>query len=195
VGISLNWLIKILGRLLGGGALPIVCILLWDRTSTFAVIVSPIIGLVSGLTSWMVATNYHFERMEFSDRRLCELGDGCCKHSYSYLPGTEQEEIGGFEATEVDSKGNTVPEKIDVPNDMEQAPNDKPAGKVVEENAATEELKPIEGEEYVAEEALTPEEVSSQKILAWSTLIIGTLVFMIVSLFSYPSAIASLTNQ
>jgi hypothetical protein len=100
-----------------------------------------------------------------------------------------------IEATEADSKGNTVLEKINVPNNMEQASNDKPAGKVVEENAATEELKPIEGEEYVAEEALTPEEVSSQEILAWSTLIIGTLVFMIVSLFSYPSAIASPTNQ
>lgn len=33
-----------------------ICILLWDQTSTFAVIVSPIIELVSGLTSWVVAT-------------------------------------------------------------------------------------------------------------------------------------------
>jgi Na+/proline symporter len=56
VGISLNWLIKILGCLLGDGALPMLSILLWDRASTFVVIVSPIIGLVSGLTSWMVAT-------------------------------------------------------------------------------------------------------------------------------------------
>jgi len=46
----------------------------------------------------------------------------------------------------------------------------------VEENAAAEELKPIEGEEYVAEEALTPEEVKSQKRLAWSTLVTGTLI-------------------
>jgi uncharacterized integral membrane protein len=77
---------------------------------------------------------------------------------------------------------------MDVPKDMEQAGSEKHdgiAGRVVEENAAAEELKPIEGEEYVAEEALTPEEVKSQKRLAWSTLIIGTLVFMIASLFIF----------
>lgn len=76
---------------------------------------------------------------------------------------------------------------MDVLRDMEQAGSEKRdgmAGRIVEENAAADELKPIEGEEYVAEEALTPEEVKSQKPLAWSTLIIGTLVFMIVSLFT-----------
>jgi len=90
-----------------------------------------------------------------------------------------------IEASErVDSRGNTVPEKMNVSNDMEQAGSEKrdgTAGRVVEENAAAEELKPIEGEEYVAEEALTPEEVKSQKRLAWSTLVTGTLIFMIVS--------------
>ena len=42
--------------LLGGGALPMAFIVLWDRTSTFAAIVSPLVGLCSGLIAWMVAT-------------------------------------------------------------------------------------------------------------------------------------------
>jgi Na+/proline symporter len=194
VGISLNWLIKILGCLLGGGALPMVCILLWDRTSTFAVIVSPIIGLVSGLTSWMMATKMRSGTINITTTSnvwssltgdCVSLGMGAVSIvTFTFLVPNKKKLV-VIEATEgVDSRGNNVAEKMDVLSNMEQAGSEKRdgrAGKVVEENAAAEELKPIEGEEYVAEEALTPEEVKSQKRLAWSTLAIGTLIFMIVS--------------
>lgn len=55
VGISLNWLNKILGCLLGDEIIPIAFVLLWNRTLTFAAIISPIIRLISALTSWIVA--------------------------------------------------------------------------------------------------------------------------------------------
>jgi len=194
VGISLNWLIKILGCLLGGGALPMVCILLWDRTSTFAVIVSPTIGLVSGLTSWMVTTKMRSGTINITTTSnvwssltgdCVSLGMGLVSIVIFTFLVPNHKKLVVIEASErVDSRGNTVPEKMNVSNDMEQAGSEKrdgTAGRVVEENAAAEELKPIEGEEYVAEEALTPEEVKSQKRLAWSTLVTGTLIFMIVS--------------
>jgi hypothetical protein len=107
---------------------------------------------------------------------------------FTFLVPNKQKLVVIEASEEVDARGNTVPEKMDVPNDIEQAGSEKRdgmAGRVVEENAPAEELKPIEGEEYGAEEALTPEEVKSQKTLAWSTLITGTLVFMIVSLFIF----------
>jgi Na+/proline symporter len=197
VGISLNWLIKILGCLLGGGALPMVCILLWDRTSTFAVIVSPIIGLATGLTSWMVATKMRSGTINITTTSdvwssltgdCVSLGMGAVSMViFTFLVPNKKKLVIIEASEEVDSEGNTAPQKTDVSRDMEQAGSEKRdgmAGRVVEQNAAAEELKPIKGEEYVAEEALTPEEVKSQKRLAWSTLTIGTLVFMFVSLFT-----------
>ncbi|KAI0141289.1 urea active transporter 1 [Pestalotiopsis sp. NC0098] len=55
-GISLGWLVKIFGCLMGGASFPIAAVVLWDRTSTFAAQASPILGLVSGLSAWMVTT-------------------------------------------------------------------------------------------------------------------------------------------
>jgi hypothetical protein len=55
-------------------------------------------------------------------------------------------------------------------------------GKVVEENVAAQELKPIEGEEYVVEEALTKDEIQCQKRLAWISLIVRSLNFTTISL-------------
>ncbi|CZR62502.1 uncharacterized protein PAC_12399 [Phialocephala subalpina] len=150
VEISPNWLIKVLGCLLKGGAIPMACVLLWDRASTFAVIVSPIIGLISGLTSWMMAT-----RM-----RSGVINITATSNVWSSLTG-DYVSLG---------MGGT-----------ETLPPDEKTGRVVEENIAAHGPKPIEGEEYVAEEALTPDEVKSQKRLAWLSLIFGSLIFMIVS--------------
>lgn len=67
-----------------------------------------------------------------------------------------------------DYLGNTVAEKIDLHTNGGGAPvTDEKHGKVVEENIAAQEIKPIEGAEFVAEEVLTKEEVQSQKRLAW----------------------------
>ncbi|KAK6064438.1 sodium symporter family protein [Seiridium cupressi] len=55
-GVSLGWLVKIFGCLMGGGSFPIAAVVLWDRTSTLAAQVSPILGLACGLTAWMVTT-------------------------------------------------------------------------------------------------------------------------------------------
>lgn len=55
-GISLGWLVKIFGCLMGGASFPIAAVVLWDRTSTFAAQASPILGLISGLSAWMITT-------------------------------------------------------------------------------------------------------------------------------------------
>ena len=74
---------------------------------------------------------------------------------------------------------NVSVEKTDHPIDEEGAP--EKTAHVVEENAAAQDLEPIQGEEYVAEGALTPESLKSQKRLAWYSLAFGSLIFRIVS--------------
>lgn len=196
VGISLNWLIKILGCLLGGGTVPMACVLLWDRTSTFAVIVSPVIGLVSGLTSWMVATKMRSGAINITTTSnvwssltgdCVSMGMGAVSILVFSLLVPNKKKLVVIEGTPrkyADSSA-TPAEKRDLPNDEEAAAAEKTLPYVVEENAAAQDLKPIEGEEYVSEEALTPEEVKSQKRLAWGSLIIGGSIFMIVSLLTF----------
>ncbi|KUJ16851.1 urea transporter [Mollisia scopiformis] len=193
VGISLNWLIKILGCLLGGGTIPMACVLLWDRTSTFAVIVSPIIGLVCGLTSWMVATQLRSGVINITTTSnvwssltgdCVSLGMGGVRVILFTFLVPNKKKLAIIEATpELESTGGARAEKTDLPVDSEASPDHK-IGRVVEENVAAQDLKPIEGEEYVPEEALTLDEVKSQKRMAWLSLIIGTLIFMIVIPFS-----------
>ncbi|KAH6673691.1 solute symporter family transporter [Halenospora varia] len=200
VGISLNWLIKILGCLLGGGAIPMASILLWERTSTFAVVVSPIIGLVSGLTSWMVATKMRSGTINITTTSnvwssltgdCVSLGMGAVSIVvFSFLVPNKKKFVivegiqGNQDANNPTSEVAT--EKKDISKDVEGlADQEKFAGeRVIEANADAEELKPIEGEEYVAENALTVEEVKSQKRLAWVSLTVGSLIFMILIPFT-----------
>lgn len=56
--------------------------------------------------------------------------------------------------------------KIDLHTNAGVLVTDEKHGKVVEENIAAQELKPIEGAEFVAE-VLTKEEAQFQKRLAW----------------------------
>jgi Na+/proline symporter len=190
VGISLNWLIKILGCLLGGGTIPMVCVLLWDRTSTFAVIVSPIFGLISGLTSWMLATQLRSGVINVTTTSnvwssltgdCVSLGmGGVCIVLFTFLVPNKKKLV-VIEGTVQDNGTGIGGEKSELPTDTKATISDKKTGRVVEENDAAQDLKPIEGEEYVPEEALSAEEVRSQKRMAWLSLLIGTSVFMIVS--------------
>lgn len=56
VGLSLTWLLTVLGIIVGGAAVPVGLILLWDCTSTVAAVASPWIGLVCGIIVWFITT-------------------------------------------------------------------------------------------------------------------------------------------
>ncbi|GAD94882.1 predicted protein [Paecilomyces variotii No. 5] len=56
VGLSLTWLLTVLGVIVGGAAVPVGMILLWRRMSTVAAIASPWIGLISGVIVWFIVT-------------------------------------------------------------------------------------------------------------------------------------------
>lgn len=57
VGLDLTWLVTVLAIIVGGSAVPVGLILLWKRTSTPAVTLSPLIGLTCGLTAWFVTAS------------------------------------------------------------------------------------------------------------------------------------------
>jgi hypothetical protein len=57
VGLTLTWLLTILGIIVGGGSVPIGLVLMWKRMSTVAAICSPWIGLSCGLIAWFVTTS------------------------------------------------------------------------------------------------------------------------------------------
>ena len=56
VGLTLTWLLTILGVMVGGASVPVGLVLLWKRMSTTAAIAAPWIGLSAGLIAWFVAT-------------------------------------------------------------------------------------------------------------------------------------------
>ncbi|KAL4894700.1 Sodium:solute symporter family-domain-containing protein [Aspergillus ambiguus] len=56
VGLSLTWVLTILGVIVGGASVPVGFILLWDRMSTTAAILSPWIGLICGMVVWFTTT-------------------------------------------------------------------------------------------------------------------------------------------
>lgn len=56
VGLTLTWLLTILGIIVGGASVPVGLILLWGRMSTVAAVAAPWIGLACGLTAWFVTT-------------------------------------------------------------------------------------------------------------------------------------------
>jgi SSS family transporter len=53
-GISLTWVLTVLGVIVGGAALPVGMILLWEPMSTVAAIGAPWIGFCCGITVWFV---------------------------------------------------------------------------------------------------------------------------------------------
>lgn len=53
-GISLTWVLTVLGVIVGGAALPVGMILLWEPMSTVAAIAAPWIGFACGVTVWFV---------------------------------------------------------------------------------------------------------------------------------------------
>lgn len=55
VGVNLTWLLTVLGIIVGGAAVPVGLVLLWDKMSTPATIFTPYIALAFGLISWFVA--------------------------------------------------------------------------------------------------------------------------------------------
>ncbi|GIK06309.1 hypothetical protein Aspvir_001956 [Aspergillus viridinutans] len=54
VGLSLTWVLTVLGVIVGGAAVPVGLILLWGRMSTVAAIVAPWLGFVCGIVVWFV---------------------------------------------------------------------------------------------------------------------------------------------
>lgn len=57
VGLSLTWLLVVLGIIVGGASVPVGLILLWKRMSTVAAIAAPWVGLVCGLVAWLVTAS------------------------------------------------------------------------------------------------------------------------------------------
>ena len=55
VGVNLTWLLTMMATLVGGAAMPVGMILLWDRMSTTAAVVAPWVGQACGLLAWFVA--------------------------------------------------------------------------------------------------------------------------------------------
>ncbi|PSS05239.1 solute symporter family transporter [Coniella lustricola] len=56
VGINLTWILTVLGVIVGGAAIPVGLILLWEPMSSVAAIVSPLVGLALGMVAWFVVT-------------------------------------------------------------------------------------------------------------------------------------------
>ncbi|PYH29016.1 sodium:solute symporter family protein [Aspergillus neoniger CBS 115656] len=55
-GVSLTWLLTVLGVIVGGAAIPVGLILLWDRMSTVAAIAAPWIGFGLGIIVWFITS-------------------------------------------------------------------------------------------------------------------------------------------
>jgi hypothetical protein len=55
-GIDLTWILTVLAIIVGGAAIPMAMILMWPPISTIAVIVSPWVGLVFSLITWLVVS-------------------------------------------------------------------------------------------------------------------------------------------
>ncbi|PLB45007.1 Na+/solute symporter [Aspergillus steynii IBT 23096] len=56
VGLSLTWLLTVLGVIVGGAAVPVGLILLWSRMSTVAAVAAPWIGFCCGVLVWFVTS-------------------------------------------------------------------------------------------------------------------------------------------
>ncbi|CAK7204873.1 urea permease [Sporothrix eucalyptigena] len=199
VGISLSFLVKIFGCLMGGGSFPMASIVLWDRTSTFAARWSPICALCSGLITWTVTTKVRSGMIN-----VTTLGD-----AYNSLAADSV--ALGIGLVTVIAFTLLFPEKK--PCIIEGVPDDTAAAEAAEVDAALEEkerdekkmdlektfaqhtIQPVDGdgipshfnrhrEPIVPISALTPEQVRSQKMLAWSAFTVGVVGFLIILPFT-----------
>ncbi|KAI9729869.1 MAG: urea active transporter [Cirrosporium novae-zelandiae] len=55
-GLDLTWVLTVLGVIVGGAAIPVGLVLLWDKMSTPATVLSPWIGFAFGLIAWFITT-------------------------------------------------------------------------------------------------------------------------------------------
>ena len=194
VSISLGFLVKIFGCLMGGGSFPMASIVLWDGTSTLAARWSPILALCSGLITWIVTT-----KARSGVITVTSLGD-----SYNSLAG-DAVALGVGLITVVllslifpDKKPftidgvacedeNTNAKELDKEeNDPEKLQQDTSRPYNIEESAddAITSHFARKREPVVPVSALTPQQVRSQRTLAWSALAVGVLGFVIILPFT-----------
>lgn len=197
-GISLNYLISIMACLLGGGALPMAFIVLWDRTSTFAAIVAPIVGLCSGLISWVVTTKVRSGTINIITTGnvynsltgdCVSLGMGLiCIILFSYLVPDKTRVVEVIEGQAIEArKDEEIHEKGKMDNTDTACPTSttpNPGTQTSSNPSTALALKPLLSSPPVPICALSPTQVSSQKRLALIALITGTLVFMFIIPFS-----------
>jgi urea-proton symporter len=169
-------------------------IVLWDRTSTFAAITAPLVGLSSGLIAWMVATKVRSGTISIATTGdvynsltgdCVSLGMGLvCIILFSYLVPDKKKPVQVIEGEEVVAQEETIVDKK-AEEGVGAAPTDKETD--IQTNlkpSLAQTLKPVLEEPVVPICALTPAQVRSQKRLALIALIVGTLGFMIVLPFS-----------
>lgn len=183
------------GCLLGGGSIPIAAIVLWNGTSTTAAVWSPIIGLASGLIGWLVATSIRSGSVSVAttgDATNSLVGDcislgmgGLSVLVLSLLiPNRTTEVVIGEVLDDVQNPSAASAKQPESKRDTSSGAvesGQSPRPLIVEQSDAAEELKPVTEEPYVPQNALSPQEVRSQKRLALMSLTIGTLGFCIVS--------------
>lgn len=188
IGISLGFLVKIFGCLMGGGSFPMASIVLWDRTSTLAAQVSPILALCCGLIAWMVTT--HVRSGEITVTTLGDsynslagdcvsLGVGLVSVVVLSLLFPAQYPVvleGVAEVSAVD------PEKLG--DELEKTPNQTTTPANEDEADAVTSHFTRGREPVVPVSALTPEEIRSQRVLSYSFLAVGVLGFAILLPFT-----------
>jgi hypothetical protein len=178
-------------------------IVLWDRTSTFAAIVSPIVGLCSGLIAWMVTTHVRSGSITIATTGdvynsltgdCVSLGMGlvCIVVLSLLIPDKKSvvletidgEEVPNAEEGEPRDFSNDNKGALDVKANDETTSDSRAQPHKVLKSSMAEALKTVMEEAPVLICALSPEEVRSQKRLALIALISGTLVFMILIPFT-----------
>ena len=193
VGVSLSWLVKIFGCLMGGGSFPIAAVVLWDGTSTFAAQASPIIGLSSGLTAWMVTTKLRSGTINITTTgdSFNSLAGDCVSLGMGLVsvvllsfifPNKKPLVLDGQEAVQ----HHGAAENIDTASKVDEKEIEKDAKSTTAAVAETKALGFLQTstEPIVPLTALSPEEMKSQKRLALWALAVDVVGFMFVLPFS-----------
>ncbi|KAF3007163.1 urea active transporter [Neopestalotiopsis sp. 37M] len=190
-GISLGWLVKIFGCLMGGGSFPIAAVVLWDRTSTFAAQASPILGLVSGLSAWMVTTKVRSGTINVTTTgdSFNSLAGDCVSLGVGLVsvvlltflfpekrPYTKDvRDVEGVEPDCIQSAKDVV---------LSGDGKDKSGPATLHDVGTSVEEKPFPAEPYVPVSALNQVEVKAQKRLALGGLAFNTIGLMILLPFT-----------
>ncbi|CAI5528189.1 unnamed protein product [Closterium sp. Naga37s-1] len=59
-GVSLGWMYLVMGVLIGSAVVPIANVILWKKANGFGAIAGCLIGMVAGITSWLVVAKVQF---------------------------------------------------------------------------------------------------------------------------------------